>query len=199
MTNKQRQEAIEYIMGQLENGYVDLCSYDQDALEIIKEATNMIKIIDEWNSIPEEYLIMSDVLTTKEENSINNFRGKRAEMGIYDDAMEANIKCYILYERSGEYEDAYKHIVFASLDRDKVEAEKKAFEAHEKWKTEQAEKCMQCPSEEMTKRKLKKRRHEVEVYCDEFEPEFDGNECWCKNANFFNDECTYYIEEVRLD
>ena len=108
--------------------------------------------------------------------------------------------CYVLYECSGAYEDFYKHVVFASLDREKVEAKKKEFEAHEKWKEEQVEKCIHCPSEEMTKRKLKKRRQEVEAYCDKFDPEFDGNECWCKNENFFNDdECTYYIEEMRLD
>ena len=60
MTEQDRVEAIEYIEGQLENGYVDLSSYDKDALEVVKEAINILKTIDEWNSIPEKYLIISD-------------------------------------------------------------------------------------------------------------------------------------------
>lgn len=62
MTEQQRKEAIRYIEGQLESGYIDLGFHDKDELEIIKEAINIVKIIDEWNSIPEEYLIMSDIL-----------------------------------------------------------------------------------------------------------------------------------------
>ena len=62
MTEQRRKEAIEYIDGQLKNGYIDLGSHDQDELEIIKEAVNIVKIIDEWNALPEEYLIMSDIL-----------------------------------------------------------------------------------------------------------------------------------------
>lgn len=62
MTKQQREEAIKYIESQLEYGYVDLGLHDRDELEIIKEAVNIVKIIDEWNALPEEYLIMSDVL-----------------------------------------------------------------------------------------------------------------------------------------
>ena len=49
MTPKKR-EAIEYILGQLENGYVDLCSYDQDSLEVIKEAISMLQAKDNQDS-----------------------------------------------------------------------------------------------------------------------------------------------------
>jgi hypothetical protein len=62
MTEQRRKEAIKYIESQLEDGYLDLGLNEQDELEIIKEAVNIVKIIDEWNAIPEEYLIMSDVL-----------------------------------------------------------------------------------------------------------------------------------------
>lgn len=58
MTKQRRKEAIDYIMSCLEDGYIDLGMHDQDELEIVKEAMNIIQIIDEWNSIPEEYLIM---------------------------------------------------------------------------------------------------------------------------------------------
>lgn len=66
MTKQRRKEAIDYIMSCLEDGHIDLGIHDQDELEIIKEAMNIIQIIDEWNSIPEEYLIMSDVLNKGE-------------------------------------------------------------------------------------------------------------------------------------
>lgn len=107
--------------------------------------------------------------------------------------------CYMLYECSGDYEDYRERMVFASLDREKVELKKTELEAIEVLKQQQVEKCIQCPSEEMTKRKLKNRRHELEVYCDEFDPEFDGNECWCNNMRFDYDECTYHIKEMRLE
>ena len=58
VTKQRRKEAIDYIMSCLEDGYIDLGMHDQDELEIVKEAMNIIQIIDEWNSIPEEYLIM---------------------------------------------------------------------------------------------------------------------------------------------
>lgn len=66
MTKQCRKEAIDYIMSCLEDGYIDLGMHDQDELEIIKEAMNIIKVIDEWNSLPEEYLIMSDALNKGE-------------------------------------------------------------------------------------------------------------------------------------
>ena len=51
MTKQRREEAIKYIESQLEDGYVDLGLHDQDELEIIKEAINMWKVVDKWNSI----------------------------------------------------------------------------------------------------------------------------------------------------
>lgn len=52
MTKQRREEAIEFIEGQLKNGYVDLSSFDEDALEIVKEAIDTLKIVDRWNDIP---------------------------------------------------------------------------------------------------------------------------------------------------
>lgn len=62
MTKQQRKDAFKYIESQLEYGYLDLGFHDQDELEIVKEAINILKTIDEWNALPYEYLIMSDVL-----------------------------------------------------------------------------------------------------------------------------------------
>ena len=59
---QRRKDAFKYIEAQLESGYLDLGFHDQDELEVVKEALNILKIIDEWNALPEEYLIMSDVL-----------------------------------------------------------------------------------------------------------------------------------------
>lgn len=47
MTEKRRKEAIEYIDAQLESGYIDLGSHDQDELEIVEEAMDLLKVIDE--------------------------------------------------------------------------------------------------------------------------------------------------------
>ena len=52
MTEKRREEAIEYIEAQLEDGYLDLGLYDQNELEIVKEAIKTLKFIDKWNDIP---------------------------------------------------------------------------------------------------------------------------------------------------
>lgn len=46
MEDNRREEAIKYIMDQLEDGYIDLGLYDQDELEIIKEAMNMFQFLD---------------------------------------------------------------------------------------------------------------------------------------------------------
>ena len=54
MGEQRRKEAIDYIMSCLEDGYIDLGLHDQDELEIVKEAMNMLKIVDKWNDIPEE-------------------------------------------------------------------------------------------------------------------------------------------------
>lgn len=107
--------------------------------------------------------------------------------------------CYLLYECSGEYEDYYERIVYASLERKLVENKKQKFEVIEQQKMQQYEKCFMCPVEELTKRKLKNHRHEVEEYCDEFEPECDGNECWCNNMRSYHDPYTYRIKEVKLE
>lgn len=48
---EQQKEAIKYIESQLEYGYVDLGGHEECEFEIIKEAINMWKTIDEWNSI----------------------------------------------------------------------------------------------------------------------------------------------------
>lgn len=112
---------------------------------------------------------------------------------------DKNCVCYLLHEYSGEYEDFRDRVVFASLDRTKVEEKKEELETAEKLKNQQVEKCIHCPSEEMTKRKLKNRKQEIENYCNEFEPAFDGNECWCNNMRFYDDECTYHIKEMRLE
>lgn len=50
MTERQK-EAIKYIEGQLEDGYLDLGLHDQDELDIVKEAIDMWKTIDKWNSL----------------------------------------------------------------------------------------------------------------------------------------------------
>lgn len=46
MTNNRREEAIKYIMGQLEDGYIDLGWHDQDELDVIKEAMRLLIIYD---------------------------------------------------------------------------------------------------------------------------------------------------------
>lgn len=43
MTDQRRKEAIEHIMSCLEDGYLDLGTYDQDELAVVKEA--MIALI----------------------------------------------------------------------------------------------------------------------------------------------------------
>ena len=57
MTKFEKEEAIEHIKAQLEDGYIDLGVHDQDELTIIKEAMDMWKIADKWNEIPESYII----------------------------------------------------------------------------------------------------------------------------------------------
>lgn len=51
MTEQRRKDALKYIEGQLEYGYIDLGMNDQDELEIIREAINLLKAIDKFNSI----------------------------------------------------------------------------------------------------------------------------------------------------
>lgn len=51
MTEQNRAEALRYIEAQLENGYIDLGFHDQDELEIIKEAIQTLKMVDEFNKI----------------------------------------------------------------------------------------------------------------------------------------------------
>ena len=63
MTKTERKEAIDYINGQLEYGYIDLGAHDNNELEIIKEAIQLLKIIDGFNNIPE----VLDINKNKEE------------------------------------------------------------------------------------------------------------------------------------
>lgn len=49
MTEQQRKDAIKYIEAQLEDGYLDLGSHDQDELEVIKLDMAFDKLYpDEW-------------------------------------------------------------------------------------------------------------------------------------------------------
>lgn len=57
MTEQHRKEAIEYIEAQLENGYIDLGAHDQDELEIVKEAINTLKTLDEINNKAKEWYV----------------------------------------------------------------------------------------------------------------------------------------------
>lgn len=43
MTKQQKKDAIEYIMGQLDCGYIDLGSLDKDALEVVQEAMTLLR------------------------------------------------------------------------------------------------------------------------------------------------------------
>ena len=51
MTEQKREEAFRYIEAQLDNGYIDLGLHDQDELVIIREAIEILKIVDKFNSI----------------------------------------------------------------------------------------------------------------------------------------------------
>lgn len=43
MTEQQRKNAVEYIMGQLDYDYIDLGIHDKDELEIVKEAMALLR------------------------------------------------------------------------------------------------------------------------------------------------------------
>lgn len=43
MTEQQRKDAIEYIMGQLDCDYIDLSIHDKDELEVVKEAMTLLR------------------------------------------------------------------------------------------------------------------------------------------------------------
>lgn len=51
MTEQRKADALRYIEAQLENGYIDLGLNDEDELEIIKEAIQTLKMVDEFNNI----------------------------------------------------------------------------------------------------------------------------------------------------
>lgn len=51
MTEKDRAEAFECIEAQLNDGYIDLGLHDDNELVIIKEAINLLKNLDKFNSI----------------------------------------------------------------------------------------------------------------------------------------------------
>lgn len=63
MDEQRRKDAIEYIDAQLKDGYIDLGLHDQDELEIIKEAMDMLKTIDKINSIPIGFIIPPAIST----------------------------------------------------------------------------------------------------------------------------------------
>ena len=49
-----RKSAIEYIKGQLEDGYVDIGCHDVDELEIIKEAMSALETLELMNHSSDE-------------------------------------------------------------------------------------------------------------------------------------------------
>ena len=51
MTEKDRAEAFKYIEAQLNDGYIDLGLHDDNELVIVKEAINLLKSLDKFNSI----------------------------------------------------------------------------------------------------------------------------------------------------
>lgn len=65
MTEQRRADAFEYIEGQLEDGYIDLGSYDQDELKIVKEAIQMLKTVDKLNSFGCTSFVLSEEDTEK--------------------------------------------------------------------------------------------------------------------------------------
>lgn len=52
MTEQRKKEAIKYIMSSLEDGYLDLGFHDQDELEIVREAMELLKLTIELSNIP---------------------------------------------------------------------------------------------------------------------------------------------------
>lgn len=52
MTKESRQCAIEHINNQLKSGYIDLGAHDQDEIEVIKEAMQVLEFVDAFNNIP---------------------------------------------------------------------------------------------------------------------------------------------------
>lgn len=51
MTEQNRAEAFRYIEYQLNNGYIDLGTHDEYELEIVKEAIQTLKMVDEFCKI----------------------------------------------------------------------------------------------------------------------------------------------------
>ena len=47
MTEQRRTDALKYIEAQLNDGYIDLGMNDEDELEIVKEAIQTLKMVDE--------------------------------------------------------------------------------------------------------------------------------------------------------
>lgn len=60
MTEQQKREAIKHTEGQLKHEHVDLSSCDQDELEVIKEAMNALKYLDECTKVFNEYSAAQD-------------------------------------------------------------------------------------------------------------------------------------------
>lgn len=63
MTEKERRDAIEYIEGQLNNGYIALDEFNyKNEIEVIKEAMNLVIIMDKFIQTPYVQPIRPEVL-----------------------------------------------------------------------------------------------------------------------------------------
>ena len=49
---ERRKDAIEHINAQLNHGYIDLGAHDEDEIEVLKEAMQVLKFVDAYNNIP---------------------------------------------------------------------------------------------------------------------------------------------------
>ena len=85
MTEQRRKDAFEYIEGQLNNGYIDLCCYDQDELAIVKEAIKILKSIDAFCDIG----CTSFMLTPKEIEELVDLNSISWDDPIWDIYMNA--------------------------------------------------------------------------------------------------------------
>lgn len=72
MTEQDRVEALRYIEAQLEDGYIDLGLHDDNELVIVKEAINLLKNLDKFNSIgcTSFYLSPEEIQNLKENGKL---------------------------------------------------------------------------------------------------------------------------------
>ena len=75
MTEKDRAEAFEYIEAQLNDGYIDLGLHDDNELVIVKEAINLLKNLDKFNSIgcTSFYLSPEEIQNLKENGKLRPY------------------------------------------------------------------------------------------------------------------------------